>query len=258
LRQARARTLGGTAATNPLAPAKSRRAGFDSIRVSDVYYTALLRFAGCAATSHEIAAVLGGDDIVVRARGDLIDATRPAEALRFVAGLGHGVDRLRILGRLPGMSAIVAARARADCEVGAGLCTRLGLPGTVVPAVLDGFERFDGNGGPDRKAGSDIAEAARFGAVGFAAVMFEAVGGEQAAADTVARWSGQALDPAIPQTFMADGHGRVVALMRVSGSRPDGRTFDDPQVLVFDLDGDRVRSVDQYIGDPTAVTAFWA
>lgn len=62
----------------------------------------------------------------------------------------------------------------------------------------------------------------------------------------------------VPQTFMADGEGHVVALMRVSGTRPDGRTFDDPQVLVFTLDGDRVRSVDQYIGDPAAVTAFWA
>jgi ketosteroid isomerase-like protein len=62
----------------------------------------------------------------------------------------------------------------------------------------------------------------------------------------------------VAHTLMADGHGRVVALMRVSGTRPDGRSFDDPQVLVFTLDGDRVRSVDQYIGDPTAVTAFWA
>jgi ketosteroid isomerase-like protein len=62
----------------------------------------------------------------------------------------------------------------------------------------------------------------------------------------------------VPQTFMTDGEGHVVALMRVSGTRPDGRTFDDPQVLVFTLDGDRVRSVDQYIGDPAAVTAFWA
>jgi ketosteroid isomerase-like protein len=62
----------------------------------------------------------------------------------------------------------------------------------------------------------------------------------------------------VAETLMADGHGRVVALMRVSGTRPDGRTFDDPQVLVFTLDGDRVRNVDQYIGDHTAVTAFWA
>jgi hypothetical protein len=48
------------------------------------------------------------------------------------------------------------------------------------------------------------------------------------------------------------------APVRVSGARTDGRTFDDPQVLVFILDGDRVRNVDQYIGDHTAVTAFWA
>ena len=62
----------------------------------------------------------------------------------------------------------------------------------------------------------------------------------------------------VAESLMADGRGHVVALMRVSGARPDGRTFDDPQVLVFTLDGDRVRSVEQYIGDHAAVTAFWA
>jgi hypothetical protein len=29
-------------------------------------------------------------------------------------------------------------------------------------------------------------------------------------------------------------------------------------VLLFVLEGDLVRSVDQYVGDPAAVTAFWA
>lgn len=62
----------------------------------------------------------------------------------------------------------------------------------------------------------------------------------------------------VAETIMSDGAGCVVALMRVSGTRPDGRTFDDPQVLVFAIDGDKVRGVDQYIGDPPAVTAFWA
>ena len=47
-------------------------------------------------------------------------------------------------------------------------------------------------------------------------------------------------------------------IVRVSGTRPDGRSFDDQQILLFVLDGDHVRSVDQYVGDPTAVTAFWA
>jgi hypothetical protein len=43
-----------------------------------------------------------------------------------------------------------------------------------------------------------------------------------------------------------------VALTRVSGTRPDGRSFDDPRVLLFTLDGDRVGGVDQYIGDSAA------
>jgi ketosteroid isomerase-like protein len=62
----------------------------------------------------------------------------------------------------------------------------------------------------------------------------------------------------VPLSFMADGTGRVMVLVRVSGSRPDGRSFDNPQVLLFTLDGNRVRSVDQFVGDPSAVAAFWA
>jgi HD-GYP domain-containing protein (c-di-GMP phosphodiesterase class II)/DNA-binding CsgD family transcriptional regulator len=175
----------------------ARRAGLDPARRSDVYYTCLLRFAGCAATSHEIAVALGGDDIVVRARGDLIDPARPAEALRFLAGLGHGADRLRILGRFPAAPRLFAEAARADCEVGADLTARLGLPEKVRRAVLDGFERFDGRGAPTGRAGAEIAEAARFAAVAYAAVMFDAVGGPALAGDVVRRWAGRALDPAI-------------------------------------------------------------
>ena len=63
---------------------------------------------------------------------------------------------------------------------------------------------------------------------------------------------------AVPEGIMADGEGRVAVLTRVSGTRPDGRSFDDSQVLVFVVEDDRVRSVDQYIGDPPAVTDFWA
>jgi ketosteroid isomerase-like protein len=63
---------------------------------------------------------------------------------------------------------------------------------------------------------------------------------------------------AVPQGILADGEGRVVVLTRVSAGRPDGRSFEDDQVLVFAVDGEHVRHVDQYIGDPPTVTAFWA
>lgn len=63
---------------------------------------------------------------------------------------------------------------------------------------------------------------------------------------------------AMPQLYMSDGDGHVSVIVRVSGSRPDGRAFDDTQILLFTLEGERVRSVDQFVGEPAAVTAFWA
>jgi len=36
---------------------------------------------------------------------------------------------------------------------------------------------------------------------------------------------------------------------------PDGCTFDDTQILYFTLDRGHVRTVDQFIDDPPAVTA---
>ena len=189
----------------------ARRAGLDHIRRAEVYYGTLLRFVGCAATSHEIAGAFGGDDIAVRARGDLIDPTVPAEALRFLADLGVDAERLRMLGGPVGVGRLKAEGARADCEVGAGLAGRLRLPAAVGQAVLDAFERFDGHGVPGGRSGDQIAEAARFAAVGYAAVMFDAVGGGELAARTVAQWSGRALDPAVTALFL-DASAELLAL----------------------------------------------
>jgi hypothetical protein len=50
-----------------LASEFAHRGGLDEAARRNVDYATLLRFAGCAATSHEIAAALGGDDIAVRA-----------------------------------------------------------------------------------------------------------------------------------------------------------------------------------------------
>lgn len=193
----------------------ARRAGVGPADLRDVFYAALMRFAGCAATSHEAAAAFGGDDVVVRARGDLIDATRPIEALRFLAGLGHGTGKVRVVARGPQVARIVKESAQADCEVGADLTRRLRLPDGVRQSVLCAFERFDGNGSPDGLAGDQIPAAARFAAVGYTAVMFDAVGGALAAVAAVTRWTRRALDPAVTAVFL-DAPDELLAL-----SRPD-------------------------------------
>lgn len=62
----------------------------------------------------------------------------------------------------------------------------------------------------------------------------------------------------VPERFLADGAGHVAVLTRLSAARPDGRSLEDLQVLYFQVEDGKVRAVDQYIGDPPGVTAFWA
>ena len=63
---------------------------------------------------------------------------------------------------------------------------------------------------------------------------------------------------AVPQSYMADGEGRVGVLVGLSATRPDRRSMDGPQIVLFTLDGGLVRSIDQFVGDPAAVATFWA
>jgi len=63
---------------------------------------------------------------------------------------------------------------------------------------------------------------------------------------------------AAPQQVMADGQGHVAVLVRLRASRPDGRTMDGPQVVLVTVDGGQVRAIEQFVGDPAAVAAFWA
>jgi ketosteroid isomerase-like protein len=63
---------------------------------------------------------------------------------------------------------------------------------------------------------------------------------------------------AVPQLIMADGESHVSVLVRLSATRPDGRSMDGPQLVLFTTDSGRVRSIDQFVGDPAAVAAFWA
>ena len=61
-----------------------------------------------------------------------------------------------------------------------------------------------------------------------------------------------------PQQVMADGQGHVAVRVRLSASRPDRRTMDGPQVVLATVEGGQVRAIEQFVGDPAAVAAFWA
>ena len=107
-----------------------------------------------------------------------------------------------MLGRAPGAPRLFAEGARADCEVGADLTGACGSRRTCAAPSSTASSASTAAARPPAGPATEVAEAARFAAVGYAAVMFDAVGGAaRRAAETVARWSGRALDPAIAAIF---------------------------------------------------------
>lgn len=189
--------------------------------LTDVYYTTLLRHAGCTATSTEYAAGLGGNDIAVRREGDAVDPRDLREALGFVLGLGRGTAlpvRIRTTAAaLATARGIVAEGGRGSCEVARRLAQRFGLGATVQRALHEALERWDGAGTPQGLRADRIAPAARFANVAFAAVIGREIGGRDGAAALVGRWAGRTLDPEIARGFTASG-GRLLEEVPESGA----------------------------------------
>jgi HD-GYP domain-containing protein (c-di-GMP phosphodiesterase class II) len=190
------------------------RLGLDPGDVATVYYATLLRFIGCTGTSHEYGETFGGDDIAVRARGDLVDFGRPSEAARFLlsvtadspVGLA-AAPRAFGRGKKTAQEGIVV-----HCEIATQMARRFRFSADVENALADMFERFDGRGGPRGIAGEDIAVAARIAAVAFAVTMFAAAGGPGAALAALERWSGRLLDPGVCALASRD-RDRLTALL---------------------------------------------
>jgi uncharacterized protein len=60
-----------------------------------------------------------------------------------------------------------------------------------------------------------------------------------------------------PTELLSDA-GSVAVLVHMTATRPDGRVLDDRQVHLSHLRDGKTVAVDQYVGDPAAVEAFWA
>ena len=167
------------------------------------YYAALLRSLGCTATSPEFSALFD-DDVAVQRELKTIDFSDPAALARFGewAGATRAAElRARFAEVLPKAG---PALGRQGCEVSASLGSELGLPPGTVEALAEVYERFDGLGFPDGRAGEALTLAARIVHVAEQAVMADFAGGLGAAIGEVRRRAGTQLDPELCEVFARD------------------------------------------------------
>jgi HD-GYP domain-containing protein (c-di-GMP phosphodiesterase class II)/DNA-binding CsgD family transcriptional regulator len=206
---------GQSARAAVLATALAERMGLQGAELSDVYYTTLLKHLGCTATAHEEASRLGGDELATRPLFSRTDESRPREMLGLLASIGAGrgpLARGRILfGAVTGIRWGVEVQ-RAVCEVATLIAERLRMPGAVVQALGQGFERWDGKGAPQGLKGDEISVSARYAHVASRAAAFHDLGGDEAAIESVQQSRDGWFDPAIADAFVEHGRSLLAEL----------------------------------------------
>jgi putative nucleotidyltransferase with HDIG domain len=178
----------------------------DAPEPSDVYFTTLLQHAGCTAYAHEAAALLGGDEIAVKAAAVRTDFTDPRDiVLHYLPRLAPAACAFTRL-RAASVAATRAKRitdgySRANCEVAAMTARRVGLGPGVEAGLNQLFEWWNGKGAPAGLAGEEIALPARIAQVAGNAALFDRVGGLELAVETTRRRAGKSLDPVIAEAL---------------------------------------------------------
>jgi HD-GYP domain-containing protein (c-di-GMP phosphodiesterase class II)/DNA-binding CsgD family transcriptional regulator len=192
-----------------IAVAIGDRLGLEGEELSDVFYVALLRFLGCTADAHEFAAMVGGDDIAVRAAIAPVLGGSPGDFMSSVLPpIGQGQPPLRRIRLLAAMMVggreLARGGMRAHCELAETLAQRLGLSGGVRAGLAAAFEQWSGQGLPNGLAGDSIPLAARIVFVARDLEVLQRSAGEDTVRSVVRRRRGAAYDPFVADTCL--GH----------------------------------------------------
>jgi HD-GYP domain-containing protein (c-di-GMP phosphodiesterase class II) len=201
-----------------LATDVGRAVGLSGQRLRDVYYTALLRYLGCSGYAHEESFLAAGDDLGLLAALEPVDATDVAgiakAAFTEVARDAGLFARAQAIARLLGDPNGFQKLARAHCDQATTLASTLGVGAGTLAALGQIYERWDGRGQPEGRAGADIAEAARVLHVANAVEIHLRRSGPAGAVAFIRSGRGKAFDPALADAFLDQA---AIALARVTG-----------------------------------------
>ena len=165
-----------------------------------VYYASLLAWVGCAADTHDLAALFG-DERDLYMGGYDVDFAGPAAARFLLAHLGAGqpaIQRIGLIGQFFATGGRSLQRALENhCLAAGDLAGRLDLGDAVRHTLLQTFERWDGRGTPGAVGGQDLTPATRLVHIADTVEQFHRVGGAAAVAKVVRDRRGTRFDPAL-------------------------------------------------------------
>lgn len=185
-------------------------AGLDQDTRRSIYHQALLRYIGCNADTHLLAAAWG-DEITLRRELHHIDMGNRAE---FVEIFVRAITR-----KLPGASPEDLARAveralaeapqinipilSGHCEVAQRIAERIGLPPEIRENLGQIYERWDGKGLPRGLSGDAVKFPVRVVTLAQDAIALNDQHGFDGMKEKIARRAGGAYESALVDLFLA-------------------------------------------------------
>ncbi|MGN6169977.1 MAG: HD domain-containing phosphohydrolase, partial [Solirubrobacteraceae bacterium] len=166
---------------------------------SDLFYSLLLKDAGCTANSAHMAALFGADDQVAKRTSKFVDWSRPLSAfwwsVRTVAPGGSLLARTERLWAIRNEGEVTRSLMMARCHRGAAIAGKLGFSEATAEAIRALDEHWDGRGQPLGLRAGEIPFAARILCLAQTVEVFHYTQGVDAACRVAARRSGQWFDP---------------------------------------------------------------
>lgn len=175
-------------------------------QLSDLYYTLLLKDAGCSSNAGRLYELYGSDDRTTKADFKSVDTDNLIQLAQFVfqhAGPGEALaSRLkRVLGIAVHGEALATELIQTRCERGANIALRLGFDAKVAAAVYSLDEHWDGRGRPEGIMADAIPLYARIALLSQIVDVFFIASGPDAALAEARKRANTWFDPTLVATL---------------------------------------------------------
>lgn len=182
-----------------------REIGLAGDALWDLYYTLLLKDAGCSSNAARLCELYGQDDRATKRDFKWVDTDNLGQLVQFVlthTGVkGQLADRFkRVLRMAREGNRLATELIQTRCERGADIARRLGFGETVAGGIYALDEHWNGRGKPLGLKGAAIPVHGRIALLAQVLDVFFHMGGQQAALAEIRRRSGSWFDPELVET----------------------------------------------------------
>jgi len=222
--------------------------GLSQKQLWDLYYTILLKDAGCSSNAARLCELYGADDRLAKRDFKRVNSQNLIQVAGFVlshTAMGHGLrERFRkIMSLAQNGESLATELVATRCERGAAIARQLGFSEAVAVGIHGLDEHWNGHGHPDHLAGDAIALGARIALMAQVADVFHSIGGRAHALAEIKSRRGTWFDPALVDALeQADAQGDFWAVLSSPDLAEQVRKA-EPEPLVVTVDEERLDAI---------------